>query len=366
MTLSIAEIEKKLKESSTKKKTKYIGWISTYIPEEIIIAAGFQPCRIMGTTSPVGLANTYLIGNISSFVQGCLESALKREYDFLEGMVLSNDTDAMKRLYDTWIRTINTPFVHLIDTPKIITNFSIQKYNDEINNLILNFEDFFKIKITKDELKSAIILCNKTRALLNGINEFRKDEAPLISASDFLKLCKLSMVYSKEIFNDLVAEFMEDLRLGSRNNLLKGSKRVLLMGSFQDQPYLLNAIEENGCQVVCEDMCTRIRYFRDLVDEDDDPINALAKRYLNKPPSARMSDFTKRADYIKGLIEEFKIQAVVYYILKFDDPYLFEFPDMKLYINSLGLPVLRIESEHSSSATGQIKTRIQAFTETLI
>src|SRR3989338_4602778 len=102
MTLSIAEIEKRLKESSTQKKTKYIGWISTYIPEEIIIAAGFQSYRIMETTSPIGLANTYLMGNICSFIQSCLESALKGEYDFLEGMVLSNDTDAMKRLYDAW------------------------------------------------------------------------------------------------------------------------------------------------------------------------------------------------------------------------------------------------------------------------
>lgn len=365
MKISLTEIEERLKENRREEK-KYIGWISTYIPEEIIIAAGFFPYRIMGTTSPISLANTYLIGNLCSFVQGCLESALKEEYDFLSGVIFANDTDAMKRLYDAWIRLIKTPFVHVIDIPKVSNDSSLQKYKEEIEDTISEIEGFFKIKIDAEKLRNAISLCNKTRTILSGLNGSRKNNTPLISACDFLRLCKFSMIYDKAEFNNLAAQFAGELKSGPKNNTTPKPKRILLMGSFQDQASFLDMVEETGCQVVCEDTCTRMRYFGGLTEENIDPIDALAKRYLNKPPSARMADFAKRADYIKGLIDEFKIDAVIYYILKFDDPYLFEFPDMKNFIRSLGLPVLRIESEHNACASGQVKTRIQAFAETLI
>lgn len=366
--MNIANIEERLKQqyaNSTNSK-KYIGWISSYVPEEIIIAAGFQTYRIMGNTSPLSLSTTYLIGNLCSFVQSCLESALKGEYDFLSGAVIVNDSDAMKRLYDAWIRTAKTPFVYLIDTPKVADDLPCERYKEELSDFISKIEEFFKVKITDNALKDAIKLCNKTRVLLNEINDLRKNKSPLISSSDFLRLCKFSMLYSKEEFNDLVSAFLNELKNAKQADKVDRRKRILLMGSFQDQPEFLDMVEKHGCQVVCEDMCTRLRYFRASVDEKDKPINALAKRYLNKPPSARMADFSKRTEYIKGLIDEFKIEAVIYYILKFDDPYLFEFPDMKEFIGSLGLPILKIESEHNASTSGQVKTRIQAFVETLV
>jgi benzoyl-CoA reductase/2-hydroxyglutaryl-CoA dehydratase subunit BcrC/BadD/HgdB len=55
----------------------------------------------------------------------------------------------------------------------------------------------------------------------------------------------------------------------------------------------------------------------------------------------------------------------MYYVLKFDDPYLFEFPDIKEILAFHNIPVLRVETEHNTSAMGQIMTRIQAFIETL-
>jgi len=366
--MNIATIEERLKQqraNSTNRK-KYIGWISSYAPEEIIIAAGFQPYRIMGNTSPLNLSSTYLIGNLCSFVHSCLESALKGEYDFLSGAVIVNDSDAMKSLYGAWVRNTKTPFVYLIDIPRVIDDLSCERYKEELSNFISNIEEFFHVKITSHALKDAMELCNKTRSLLNEVSDLRKSDPPLVSSSDFLRLCKLSMLYPKEEFNDLISIFLKELKNTEQMDKAAGHKRILLMGSFQDQPEFLDMIEKHGCQVVCEDMCTQLGYFRALVDETGESISALASRYLNKSPSACMTDFEKRSDYVKGLIDEFKIEAVIYYILKFDDPYLFEFPDMKAFVGSLKLPILRIESEHNSSASGQIKTRIQAFVETLV
>lgn len=118
--------------------------------------------------------------------------------------------------------------------------------------------------------------------------------------------------------------------------------------------------------MVCEDTCTRLRYFYGVAPETDDPLSDLSERYVErKAPSPCMVGFDKRMRYILNLINEFHVDAVVYYVLKFDDHYLFEFPDMKQLFEQYKIPVLRLETEHNTSAVNQIKTRLQAFIETL-
>ena len=180
-----------------------------------------------------------------------------------------------------------------------------------------------------------------------------------------LEICKLTMTIDKAFFNEAL-----DILLGkighSREERGKSPYRVLLTGSFEDQDWLLNAIEEAGGSIVCEDNCMRLRYFYGLADEDSEPISAIAKRYMEyKIPSAGPVSFERRSNFILSLVKEFNINAVVYYILKFDDPYLFEYPEMKDFLDRNGIPVLRIETEHNTSAIGQIKTRLQAFMEIL-
>ena len=51
------------------------------------------------------------------------------------------------------------------------------------------------------------------------------------------------------------------------------------------------------------------------------------------------------------------------YIYKYCDPYGFDVPPMKSYIESVGAPVLYLEDEYSMSTIGRLRTRIQAFLE---
>ena len=100
-------------------------------------------------------------------------------------------------------------------------------------------------------------------------------------------------------------------------------------------------------------------------EQEKDILYAISKRYLTKPPCARMIELDRRLSHLHSLVKEFDIHGVVYYMLKFDDPYLFEFPEVKQYFRSNGIPLLLIESEHRTGAKEQVKTRIQAFLETL-
>jgi len=357
--------QKEKSEHFLRNKTKpVIGWTNTYIPEEIILAAGFLPYRIMGAPISLSLSKSYLSGNISSYVQSMLECALKDDYKFLDGVIIGASTDATKRLYDAWIRYTGSSFNHLFDIPKIFGENALIHYKESIKALVEDLESYFKVKITEQSLKNAISVCNETRRLLLQLNNLRKKNNPPILAVQMLGICKLAMIGDKASFNKELKTLLGQLSPSKEEE--KHRYRILLTGSFEDQDWLLNAVEEAGGWIVCEDSCMRLRYFYGLVDKDSEPISAIAKRYMEyKIPSAGLVSFEKRSQTILKLVNEFKIDAVVYYILKFDDPYLFEFPEMKDFLDSNGIPLLRIETEHNTSAIGQINTRLQAFMETL-
>jgi len=341
-----------------------IGWTNTYVPEEIIMAAGFLPYRIMGAPISLSQSKSYLSGNISSHVQSMLECALKGDYKFIDGAIIGASTDATKRLYDAWIRYAGTSFSHLFDIPKIFGENALIHYKESINALTEDIEKHFKVKVNEQSLKNAISVCNETRRLLLQLNNLRKETNPSILATQMLEICKLAMTTDKTPFNKELKNLLGQLGLSKEEG--KPRQRILLTGSYEDQDWLFNAVDEAGGSVVCEDCCMGLRYFYGLVDEDSDPISAIAKRYMDyKIPSAGLVSFERRSQIILRLVKEFKIDAVVYYILKFDDPYLFEFPEMKDFLDNNNIPVLRIEAEHNTSAIGQINTRLQAFMETL-
>lgn len=348
----------------SQKDTPVIGWCGTYVPEEIILAFGFIPYRVIGSPIPLDYSKTYLLGNINPHVQSILECAIKGKYDFLNGIIICGSTDVTKRLFDVWRRYKPLSFMHLFDVPKIFEEKAYPHFSDSIQFLIKELENHFGRKVNKEKLKEAIDVCNMTRILLGKINNTRKRKIPPITSSQFLEISLLGMSGDKEFYNRQLAILLEELEKETSAAQDADFRRILLTGSFQDQKWLLELIEEFNAKIVCEDMCTRLRYFQGIVREGDDLIKDIIFRYLNKSPSATFVSIDKRIGYLRKVVDEFNIDAIIYYVLKFDDPYLFEYPDIKEELGK-NIPILRIESEHTNTASGQIRTRLQAFIESL-
>lgn len=349
----------------SEKPSPIMGWFSTYVPEEIIYAAGFLPYRIMGEPVALGRAKACLQGNLNPFVQSTLECALEGKYTFIDGIIIGNADDATRRLYDAWKIYVKTPFTYLLDIPKNNNEESIERFTVELSYLKKAIEKHFRINISNDSIRQAINMLNATRKLLQSLNNLRKNDTLPITSNQFLEIVTLSVAADKDFFNQQLGLLLTQINISI--DMPKVDKpRILITGSFQNQPWLSQLIEDAGGIVVCEDLCTRIRYFQELVDTSiEDPIHALSKRYLNKPPGARMVDLNRRFRYINSLIDDFRIDGVVYYALKFDDPYLFEFPALLEMLQKRKTPIIFIESDHRQGAIGQIKTRVQAFLEIL-
>jgi len=57
------------------------------------------------------------------------------------------------------------------------------------------------------------------------------------------------------------------------------------------------------------------------------------------------------------------VDGIILYMYKFCDPFGFEIPAMKSYIESTGTLLLYIEDDYSKSSYERIRTRVQAFIE---
>lgn len=347
-----------------------VGYLSVHVPEEIIIAAGKVPFRILGGGKPVKLANAYLPKTFDPHVLDSLEGALDGSYKSLEGVIVANVSDAHRRLYDAWRLGANSTKVFFLDVPKGADSLRMKSFRLALSSLVRSMERAFGIQISKGALYDAIRLCNGTRSLLRKLSDMRKEENPPFTGERFFEVVKWSQTHDKHAVNDALRGYVEEFA-GVKEGRPKdsgsetGSPRIMLMGSLMGSPELIALMERLGARVVCEDLCVGMQYFLSLVDEDrDEPLDALASRYL-AIPTARMVDTESRWNYLLQMAEDFRVDGVVYFTLKFDDIYLFEYPHIRNKFQKTGYPVLFIEAENFWTSLGQIETRVQAFIEML-
>ncbi len=116
--------------------------------------------------------------------------------------------------------------------------------------------------------------------------------------------------------------------------------------------------------MVAPDACTGIKAFMsDFNEEIADPIEAIADRYL-KIPCACMTPNQRRLEALSDMIDLFQPDVVLDFILTACHNYNVESYKIGQQVqNTHGLPFLKIETDYSSTDTGQIRTRVEALLE---
>lgn len=349
-----------------------IGYLSINVPEEIIIAADKMPYRILGSGKPVKRANAYLPKTFDPYVLDCFESALEGKYKFLDGVIVANISDAHRRMYDVWRTGIDSINTFILDLPKSNNNLSIKSFKHALLCLVRDMEKVFNTEISDEKLNDAIELCNETRLLLKGISECRKKHEQPFTSTEFFQIVKWSQINDKRKANKILKEYLltiDELNKYTEHTgaeLISGkSPRIMVMGSIMVSPEIISILEKLNAKIVCEDQCIGIPYFDTLVDQSfAEPLEAIAKRYL-RIPTARMVDTEARWKYLLKMANEFEVDGIIYFALKFDDIYLFEYPHLRDKFRKAGFPILFVEAENFFTTLGQIGTRVQAFVEML-
>jgi benzoyl-CoA reductase/2-hydroxyglutaryl-CoA dehydratase subunit BcrC/BadD/HgdB len=341
-----------------------IGWVCGYVPEELLLAAGCQPVRLSGTGQPVSEADAYLHQNLCPYVRSVLDKALETDVE-LDGMVFVNSCDAMKRLHDVWRLYIGTDFNFILDMPKSASQDSIAYYVIELRRLIEGLETSFETRIDEERLREAIRTTNHTRRLMGRLYEWRRQPHPPLTGAEALDIMIRATQENLEDYHRWLEDYLDDLDSQPDQGKADGSPRLIMAGSIIDQPQTIGLIEEAGGLVVVEDLCTGHRHFQGLVSEEGDPLEAIARRYLERAPCSRMIDTGKRLEYMSQLAEDYRVDGIIYHALKFCDQYQYDLPLITEEASEAGTPLLYLETDYTQGSIGQVKTRVQAFLEVI-
>ena len=357
--------EARAKELSKKGK-RVIGYFCSYTPVELFTALDLVPYRIQGKVGkPVEQAGQYLESIVCPYVRSCFDLALSGEFDFLSGVIIPHTCDAMHRLYDIWKYHLKPPYSYQLYVPHMTHQASYEFFRKEIESLKAGLEQFVGRSASEKDLIKAISLHNRSRSLLRELYELRKPEPPLISGTEVMWVLVAGMTIPIQEFNELLEDVIAEVR--SRKPSAENKPRLLISGSEVDDNTLIHLVEESGASVVMDDLCTGSRFFWHNVDTSKGVMQGLAERYLNItcPRTYRPGKVAQRFSYLGDFIREWKAQGVILYTIRFCDTYQLDAPEMKDYIQSLGLPVLFLEDTYVTSPTGQWKTRVEAFLETI-
>jgi bzd-type benzoyl-CoA reductase N subunit len=346
---------------------RVFGYFCSAMPEEIISAAGLLPLRIRGTGSTgTELADAHLSHLNCTFARHCLNLALDGTYEFLSGLVMFNTCDAVRRTYDHWVRRIDTPFLKLLHLPKTTGAPQVEFFREELQDLVAEMETQLGVNITQDRLREAIKLHNETRRLLRRIYELRKTEAPPLTGAEALAVTVATTAMPKSRCNELLSELLDEM--GSRPRVEDYRARLMVMGSELDDPSYLEVIEGVGGLVVTDSLCFGSRMLWCDVEEDaDDPLAALARFYLVERPSCprMVTEFEKRSRYVTDMVRDFDVHGVILERLTFCDPWGYEGYLFHDDLKRRGIPFLMVEREYNQRGMGQLRTRVQAFLETM-
>jgi len=346
---------------------KIVGFFCSTVPEELFTAAGIMPFRMRGTGSTSTELSDSCFSQINcGFPRHTMNLALQGDYDFLDGLVCINSCDHVRRIYDNWIRNLDTPFVKVMSLPRKIEEPQINWYNDEINILKKEIEEHFKVEITDKDLRDAIKLHNEIRLLQKKLYDLRKGDRPAITGTETLAVMVAGTAMPRPLYKELLEQLLEDLDGHELSG--KYRARIMIVGGELDDPEYINIIEEQGGLVVTDSTCYGTRLMWCPVNEDDlDPVHALASYYIyDRPSCPRMyGDQPRRIDYTRELAEEFNVDGIIGERLLFCDQWLVEHYMTSIDLKEDGIPFMALDREYVLSGKGQLQTRVQAFLETI-
>jgi bcr-type benzoyl-CoA reductase subunit C len=340
-----------------------MGYLCSYVPEEIIHAAGYTPVRLRGTTAPLRQVDAHLQSFSCTLCRSTLDQLLGGELDCLVGTVFSHTCDTMQAQADLW--RMNSRPSHFVDTLMQPANLGAPSARPyliaELRRFTESLASFSGQPVGEEALRASISLFNDTRELMRGLQGVR-DRVPTTACFSVLDAVGRM---PREEFNPLLAELLADLEepAGSDCDPAGSAPRLFLVGAVLDEPHLLEIIEEMGARVSGDDLCSGSRHFLDLVGAAGDPFECLADYYLRRPPCpTKLHPDHDPGRYLLEQARQVRADGILFALAKFCEPHAFDYALVRPALEEAGMPYLLLEMEQTPSLEA-LRTRLQAFVE---
>jgi len=341
-----------------------VGCFCSYVPEEIIYAAGLLPVRMLGSHEPQDVTEPHIFGMFCPFCRDVLAQGLKGRYSYMKGIVLTQSCLHLRQAFTSWKNHIPVDFAFYLYMPnKVQTDHARPYYSTELLKIKEALEEWTGRTITDELLRESIELHNENRRLMHEVYDLRKGPEPQVTGLEAMFMVASSFMVDKKDHNAELRRILPELK--ARRLDRETGSRLMLVGSEDDDTDFIKMVESVGATVVVDDHCTGSRYFWNMVESGGNMWQDVANRYIDRPPCPTKDwEERRRFPHILNLAREWKVDGIILIQQKFCDPHECDMVPLKEYLNGHGYPTLFLEFD-VTVPMGQMKLRVQAFLEML-
>jgi benzoyl-CoA reductase subunit C len=343
---------------------KVMGYFCTYVPEEILHAAGVLPVRILGSHEPQDVTEPHIFGMFCPFCRDCLAQGLKGRYDYLDGIMIAQSCLHIRQAFTSWQKHRPTDFSYYLCMPHNVQSPRALPYlTGELAEFRNAIEEWTGKPITDESLKEAIDIYNENRRLLHTVYDLRKGDDPPLTGEEAMEMVISCQMTDKAEHNSELKRILEDLP--ARNGDRETGVRLMIIGSEDDDTEFIRMVESCGATFVVDEHCTGTRYFWNEVQPQEDHLEAIAARYIDRVPCPT-KDWTdrRRIPHILELAKEWRVEGAIVIQQKFCDPHELDTPAIRKALEEVGIKTLFLEFD-VTVPIGQFKVRVEAFLEML-
>lgn len=354
-----------------------IGNVCSLIPEPLLNLPGCFAVRLRAPrTGSMEMGTYYMTSLLCEFCRALLERAIEGGFNFLDCIIAPDACAQMNRAVENIERQNLCEkekfFVSYADVPMKSDEFALQHYVTQMRIHVLEpLQKVYGIDISDTALRKSVERQNEISRLITAIGEFRKELQPRITGYEFAILCLATYCCPQDLLLDMLNETLEELKCREPDTKSLYRARVVLVGSEIDDPALIRLIEDVGAQVVADRFCFGSLPGRQqiLLNDTEDVLTQICRTYLAWGQCPRYMDTTKvneRHAYVDKLAKDYHADGILYEQMKFCDYWGYEGALASHVLrDEYHYPVLAVDRPYVVGNSGQLRTRVQAFIESI-
>ena len=353
-----------------------LGYNCYYVPEVLLNLPGCFSSRLRAPRcTSTDLASYYMTTRTCPYARSILERAIEGGYNYLDALLGAESCATMERMEEHFflINPVKNPrfFVTQIDPPMKGDKTNLDYYKAQLKLKVVDeLKNRFGVDVSDAAMRKAIEDHNEISRIITEIGDFRKSENPNITGYEFHVITLATYVAPKYLLIDKLEETLEELK--TREPDEKGYRaRVLVVGSEVDDTDFIKLIEDTGAYVCADRFCYGSLPGRNPIEltDDEDALTQICRQYMYRgqcPRYMNTAKMTGRREYVNALAKEYAADGIIYEQIKFCDPWAYErMMGSHILNDDYGYPVLSVDRPYNIASSGQMRTRVQAFVESI-
>lgn len=356
---------------------KCIGSVCYHTPEVLLDLEGVFGVRLRAPrTGSLDIGTYYMTSFLCEFSRALLERSVEGGFRFLDGIIAPDGCTMINRCVEN-MELLNTNekenfFYKYLEIPMKADDNGLNLYVSECRRKILGtLSEKFGVDTSDEALRKAVEKHNKVCKLITEIGNFRKEANPRITGYEFHIICMVTYVCPKDLLIEKLEETLEELKTREPDETFPYRARVAVVGSEIDDVDMIKLIEESGAYVCADRFCYGSLPGRQeiILNDEEDVLTQICRDYMMNSQCPRHMNLEKvngRKAYVDKIAREYGADGIIYEQMKFCDPWAYERVTGSFMLREeYGHPVLTIDRPYAVGNSGQIRTRIQAFVESL-